>query len=94
MMIPTVHMNGTAGKDLQAELQTAHEALQQAIDALRQVTVHGRDYYVQGPSAYAQARHEMDARVTALGDVLAELQTMYQAVYQQNEQRASARGTR
>ena len=41
-------------------------AVASAIDALRQVTVHGRDYYPQGPHAYPQARPEMDVRLKAL----------------------------
>ena len=80
MMIPTVHLNGTGARNLLEELEAAYAAVGTAIDALRQVTVHGRDYYVQGPHAYGQARTEMDARLDALRVVQDELLAMHIAV--------------
>ena len=80
MMIPSVHLNGTSQKNLLAELETAYSAVNAANDALRQVTVHGRDYYVQGDHAYPQARHEMDARLGALEQVMSDLLVMHQAI--------------
>jgi len=80
MMTPTIHLNGTGKRALLDELQTAHAALAAAIDVVRQVTVHGRDYYPQGPAAYTQARHEMDGRLAALAGVQADLQAMYEAL--------------
>jgi len=83
MMVPTVHSNGTGRRSLLEELTEAHTAVQAAMTALRQVTVHGRDYYVQGPNAYAQAREEMDRRQVALAQVADELYEMYQAIDRQ-----------
>lgn len=83
MMIPTLHLNGTGKQSLLSELETAHAAVTAAIDALRQVTVHGRDYYVQGEHAYHQARHEMDARLAALSSVVDDLLNMHLAIEQQ-----------
>lgn len=83
MMIPTVHLNGTGSKNLLDEIKTAHTALMAAMVALRQVTVHGRDYYPQGPSAYTQARHEMDARLSTLEKILDDLEAMHVAIRQQ-----------
>jgi len=80
MMIPTVHLNGTSKQNMLEELEVAHGAVNTAIDALRQVTVHGRDYYVQGEHAYLQARHEMDARLAALVAVQDDLLTMRVAI--------------
>lgn len=80
MMIPTVHLNGTGKASLQAELRTAYEALEDALKALRSVTVHGRDYYPQGPEAYSMARAEMDIRIGALGKVQQDVLTMWQAL--------------
>ena len=85
MMIPSVHLNGTGKANLLAELETAHEALAVALLALRQVTVHGRDYYVQGPNAYAQARHEMDARLAAISAVQEDLLAIHVAIQQQGK---------
>lgn len=83
MMIPTVHLNGTGAPALLQELHTAYLALQEAIVALRQVTVHGRDYYPQGQHAYGQARDEMDRRLGQLADVQRDVQTMYESLEQQ-----------
>ena len=83
MMIPTVHLNGTAKKNLLEELHEASTALRAAEVVLQQVTVHGRDYYVQGPHAYGQARTEMDARLAALTNLQYEIQTMYQEIQKQ-----------
>jgi hypothetical protein len=80
MMIPTVHLNGTGKKNLLAELETAYAAVGAALEALRQVTVHGRDYYVQGEHAYGQARTEMDARLAALAKVRSDLHDLHIAV--------------
>ena len=89
MMIPTIHLNGTSGTALLAELQEATDALRRAIHAVQQVTCHGRDYYVQGPAAYPQARHEMDARLAALSQVERDLFDMAQAVFDQQEARTN-----
>jgi hypothetical protein len=84
MMIPTVHLNGTSQQSLMSELETAHGAIVAAIAALRQVTVHGRDYYVQAaPDAYTQARHEMDARLVALETIQDELMEMHVGIQKQ-----------
>ena len=77
MMIPTIHLNGTSRDALLSELESAHAAIGAAIGALRQVTVHGRDYYVQSDCAYALARHEMDVRLTALKDIANDVLTMH-----------------
>lgn len=80
MMTPTIHSNGTSKQNLLQELTEAHAAVGAAIAALRQVTVHGRDYYVQGPAAYPQAREEMDRRLASLGQIADDLTEMYHAV--------------
>jgi hypothetical protein len=80
MMIPTIHLNGTGKQNLLNELETAVGALTVAGAALRQVTVHGRDYYPQGDHAYAQARHEMDQRLNALQSVVNDLMEMHVSI--------------
>lgn len=77
MMIPTVHINGTGKKNLLQELEYAVSALVEAISEVSDITVHGRDYYVQGPEAYAQARIEMHERIAALEKVKRELEEMH-----------------
>jgi hypothetical protein len=80
MMIPTIHSNGSGKAALLDELHEAGVALDKAIEAVQQVTVHGRDYYVQGPAAYTQAREEMDRRLSALRQVQDDLFCMYAAL--------------
>ena len=80
MMTPTIHINGTNRKNLLEELEAAFSAVNTAFDVLRQVTVHGRDYYPQGEHAYGQARTEMDARLNALSAVATDLLSMHTAI--------------
>jgi hypothetical protein len=58
--IPTIHLNGTSGPALRDGYAEAYDALEKAIDALASADLNGRDYYVQGPDAYYQARKERD----------------------------------
>lgn len=83
MRIPTVHLNGTGKTTLLAELEAAHSAVHDAVDALLRVTVHERDYYVQEPGAYEQARDEQQARLRALSSVESDLLAMHIAVARQ-----------
>ena len=83
MMIPTVHLNGTGKQNLLKELEVAYAAVSTTIDVLRQVTVHGRDFYPQGDHAYPQARIEMDARLSALSAIQDDLLTMHLAIDEQ-----------
>lgn len=83
MMIPSVHLNGTGKASLLAELEEAHNALLVADQKLRQVTVHGRDYYVQGANAYGQAREEMDRRLAALDQLMKDVREMHAGIQSQ-----------
>lgn len=51
MILPSIHLNGTAGADLLAGYREAHEALTRAITAVSAAAPHGRDYYPQGDDA-------------------------------------------
>lgn len=62
--IPTIHLNGAGFTTLRDEYAAAYDAIDKAIDALAAATLNGRDFYVQGGSAYYQAR---DERREALG---------------------------
>jgi hypothetical protein len=64
--IPTVHLNGTGFTDLRDGYAAAHDAIDAAIDALANAELNGRDFYVQGPAAYSQARAERDAAFAKL----------------------------
>ena len=61
--VPTVHLNGTSFTSLRDGYANAYDAIEKALSALAQAELNGRDFYVQGPVAYSQARAE---RKTAL----------------------------
>ena len=86
LAVPTVHLNGTGGQALADEYRHAYEKLIEAVDALRAVTVHGRDYYVNDPKGddtYANARAQQDERLSAVGQVAREVGAIAAAVQEQ-----------
>jgi len=83
MRVPTVHLNGTSAKALREQLIEAITALRRAQDKLLQAMPHGRDYYVQDGDATTEAQTEMRARVTKVGEVEAELVTIYEGIVAQ-----------
>lgn len=62
LALPTIHLNGTSAKDLFSGYRAAMDALQDAQEALGKIEFNARDYYVQGPEAWTQARDEMQER--------------------------------
>lgn len=66
-LAPTLHLNGTGAASLQREYYAFYKAVNSAIEALADATLNARDYYVQGPEAYSQARAERDAAFAHLG---------------------------
>jgi hypothetical protein len=77
MMIPTIHFNGTGSEALKREIEAAVDAVGTAMRAVGNMTVHGRDYYPQGPDAFGQALTEHQNRRMRLLSVLDELVEMY-----------------
>ena len=49
--LPTIHLNGTGANSLADE----YHAIDQASEALAAATCNARDFYPQGPGAYARA---------------------------------------
>lgn len=76
MTHPTLHLNGTSKKALVDEYEAAYDAVGRALEALRVVTVHGRDYYVQAdyPTCLYRAQDEHQAMQNKLADVRRELE--------------------
>lgn len=72
---PRVHLNGTGKNALVAEAQTAIVALTDAQEALRNMTVHMRDYYPleNGQAAFTEQREARSRRITTLEFMLTEL---------------------
>ena len=55
LIVPTVHLNGDSKRALHAQYEAAEEAVYEAINALNEITVHGRDYCPQGNDAINDA---------------------------------------
>jgi hypothetical protein len=64
--VPTVHLNGTGFTNLRDGYAAAYDAIDKAMEALGNAELNGRDFYVQGPAAYSQARAERDAAFAKL----------------------------
>lgn len=73
MRLPTIHLNGTSLEYLDEEAVAAAGALRGALAALEGMTVNSRDYYPQGPDAYAEAAREHRERIERVRGVLAEV---------------------
>jgi len=80
MRIPTIHMNGTGKRMLVEGYENAYHALREAQKALSKIEFNARDYYVQGPQAWTEARKEMDERFAALGKVEQEIEAILIAI--------------
>ncbi len=78
--LPTVHLNGTSRSALIAENDAAYDALRAAVRALEEAGPNARDYYVQGDGAFTKAVSEHVARLAALRSVLADLETIADAL--------------
>jgi hypothetical protein len=91
MMIPTVHLNGTAGEVLRDQFATALEATRKAIDAICDAGPNARDYYVQGHDAALVAKREHEGRLTALKSVRDDLAAIVEGIQDQLDARDASR---
>ncbi len=73
LLIPTIHLNGTPRQYLEDEAVKAYEALATARDAIRQITIHGRDFYPQGDSNAIKPRECRDELIGRLERIMTEL---------------------
>jgi len=93
VLIPTVHMNGTAGEDLLDQYAGAVETLREAIDAVCDAGPNARDYYVQGADAALAAQREHETRVAAIKRVRDDLAAIVEGIQDQiDAKEASRRG--
>jgi hypothetical protein len=80
LILPTVHLNGTAKEALMDSLTEARSALRGAIEKLEAAAPHQRDYYPQGAGAYEFARGQHQGRVAKLSGVSEQLASMLEAL--------------
>jgi len=83
MMIPTVHLNGTHGPNLLDQVTDASQAAWKLMKALENMSPHGRDYYVQSPSAFKQAQMEHEDRYKLVKSLLDELEQLAEGIADQ-----------
>jgi|SRR5579863_202057 len=76
LMVPTVHLNGTAKVDLMQQLADAIDPIREAIRKLAAACPNARDYYPQGPEAIGEALRQHNARMAMLRSMAAELETI------------------
>lgn len=88
MKVPTIHLNGSSPQVLLRQYHDAISALNTAIEKLRAIEVHGRDYYPQGPTALGDALDEHRARVTAVCNVQNDLLHIAEYILDAIESRA------
>jgi hypothetical protein len=82
LTFPTIHMNGTSPKDLLEDQMRAMASIATAIEDIQRAGPNGRDYYTQGPDAFAQARMEHEQRLVRLIGVRKELEQIAEHVAQ------------
>ena len=83
--VPTIHLNGTSGDDLQREYHEAYKAINFAIQALRDATCNGRDYYPQGDYAFYNAREERQEAFIKLKEVRSYVEEMLVGILAQTD---------
>lgn len=84
---PTLNLNGTSGTTFMQEYSEATDALRTALDALKGMTVHGRDHQTSpDPGSYQKAAVEHRARIRDVTRVLDEVLTLALDVDQQMRQ--------
>ena len=93
-MIPTVHLNGSAGEVLRDQYAAAADAMRKAIYAVCDAGPNARDYYVQGSDAALAAQREHEARIASLKRVRDELAAIAEGVQDQLDARDASRRSR
>jgi len=83
MTTPTIHSHGTPGKLLYSDYENAMNRAQDAIDALNNATLNGRDYYPQGPDAFESAVCQRVEMGQKLSSVYNDLQTIATSILDQ-----------
>ena len=76
MLLPTIHMNGTAASDLLESYCECCHSLRQTIKDLENHGPNGRDYYPQGPDALWTAQREHAARIAKVAEVLQDIEAL------------------
>jgi len=83
MITPTIHSNGTSHKDLTEGYERVEYALFALTEAFTSIEFNARDYYVQGPDAYTQARDQQREIFLKICDIQQYLQEILISLHDQ-----------
>ena len=76
MQLPHIHLNGTPAETLERQYYNAVYAVSEALEDLRKIETHGRDYYAISSDAINVAVSEHRERVAKLESVKADLERL------------------
>lgn len=76
MLLPTIHMNGTAASDLLEGYCECCHSLRKVLQDLRNHGPNGRDFYPQGTDALWTAQREHAARIAKVNEVLQDIEAL------------------
>jgi hypothetical protein len=80
MTLPTIHTNGDTKDTLYRQCSDALEAVRLAVEACREMTPNGRNYYPRGDDAFRDALIEHCDRVCRLTAVQTDLDAMLEGI--------------
>jgi len=80
LAVPQVNINGTSKRELQDQCLQAYRALQDALEALNQMTPHGRDYQTVGFERYDLARSQHQDRMRSVGEIKDEIYAIWESM--------------
>lgn len=83
MTLPTIHANGTSLDTLLDGYDAIDLALYDLIAKWQAVEFNARDYYLQGPDAYTQARDERQQHSAKIQEIRAYIDGIRQHLYDQ-----------
>ena len=86
---PLIHLNGTSGEDLEAQVRRVVETFNAALNALYLAAPNARDYYPLGEDAFAVARRSHEEHVAALTAGHRRYQDILESIIDQIEERAT-----
>ena len=85
LIAPTVHPGGTPRDELVAQISTALNALDLAIDAIRAACPNHRNYIPQGDGAFQAAQRQYLARLNQVRQARPELKQIMDAILDQRD---------
>jgi hypothetical protein len=92
VVVPRIHLNGTAAKDLVEQQREVLRIANVLLIALRDASPNARDFYPLEPGSFERAVSQHRARVDAVEKVVEESKALFEALYEQKEALDARRG--